>query len=140
MISKRIVLILFLVLLPFIFARAQTQLEMNAEAHHELKLSEQTMDSVFRAVVEKYDDSPEFISRLKKAQEAWTRYRDAHLESMYPGKNKRVTYGSVYPLCASNLLVQLNNQRTEQLKKWLDGIEEGDVCAGSVRFTSLFEL
>lgn len=140
MILKRIVLILFLVLLPFIIAGAQTQLELNAEAHHELKLSEQTMDSVFTAVVEKYDDSPDFIVRLKKAQKAWISYRDAHLESMYPGKNKRANYGSVYPLCASTFLVQLNNQRTEQLKKWLDGIEEGDVCAGSVRFTSLFEL
>lgn len=64
MIPKKIVLVLFIALLPFIFARAQTQLEMNTEAQHELELSEQTMDSVFTAVAKKYEDSPVLDSKI----------------------------------------------------------------------------
>lgn len=130
---KRIILIFACAFLPFTLAEAQTQLEINSAAQNEFELSEQKMDSVFAAILVEYENAPEFISSLKKAQEAWIIFRDAHLESIYPEKDKRAYYGSVYPFCSSNILTQLNKQRTEQLKTWLKGTEEGDMCAGSVK-------
>ena len=51
----------------------------------------------------------------------------------FPAKNKRGQYGSVYPMCVSYFLKELTEERTEKLKVWLIGIEEGDVCTGSVK-------
>ena len=40
-------------------------------------------------------------------------------------------YGSVYPVCAEEILADLTEARTAQLRFWLEGVEEGDACAGS---------
>lgn len=135
MTSKRLPLLLFFILGSFSLVAGQSHTEAKAQ----LEISEQKMDSIFNAVIEQYEDDPDFIASLKKAQNAWINFRDAHLESIYPGKNKRIEYGSIYSFCASNLLAKLNNQRTEQLKTWLEGTEEGDVCAGSIELTRELE-
>jgi hypothetical protein len=36
-------------------------------------------------------------------------------------------------MCRCLALADLTNQRVEQLQRWIDGTEEGDVRAGSVR-------
>lgn len=48
-------------------------------------------------------------------------------------ENKQPKYGSVYPMCAALFLKELTEERTEKLRVWLNGIEEGDVCSGSVK-------
>jgi len=52
---------------------------------------------------------------------------------MFPAKDKQATYGSVYPICAANLLSELTEARIKQLRLWLVGVEEGESCSGSVR-------
>jgi hypothetical protein len=42
-------------------------------------------------------------------------------------------YGSVHPMCVAMYLTQLTEERIKILRIWLDGIEEGDVCCGSVK-------
>src|SRR5690625_1788887 len=138
MIVKNITFYAVLIFLSLFFV-AQSQAKMNSETGIDVELSEQKLDSVYTAVIEQYEDNPEFITSLKKAQQAWITFRDAHLESVYPGKCKQTKYGSVYPSCVSNLLIQLNEQRTAQLRKWLEGTEEGDVCAGSIKLSSQLE-
>jgi len=51
----------------------------------------------------------------------------------FPGKNKQVEYGSIYPMCVSIYLKELTEDRTDKLRVWLNGIEEGDMCSGSVK-------
>jgi hypothetical protein len=41
-------------------------------------------------------------------------------------------YGSIQPTCWSNYLQELTEERTKRLKVWLTGIEEGNMCSGSV--------
>jgi hypothetical protein len=36
-------------------------------------------------------------------------------------------------MCHALYKAELTQARTRELKVWLDGIEEGDVCAGSVK-------
>lgn len=98
----------------------------------DFKTADAELNRVYQQVVKKYADEPAFINKFKQAQRAWLKFRDAHLESRYPAEDKR-DYGSIYSLCSSNLLAELTQARTEQLKLWLEGIEEGDGCAGSVR-------
>lgn len=54
------------------------------------------------------------------------------MEAIYPEKDDPSAYGSIFPACWSGQLAALTRERTQQLKKWLDGVEEGNVCLGSL--------
>ena len=42
-------------------------------------------------------------------------------------------YGSIQRLCSSIYLTELTQSCFKTLNIWLDGIDEGDACGGSVR-------
>ena len=93
------------------------------------------MTEIYSRVLNEYTKDAEFIAKLKMAQKAWTTFRDAQVEALFPRANKRVEYGTVYPMCHCIELQSLTEERTKQLKMWVDGIPEGDVCSGSVKVT-----
>ena len=74
-----------------------------------------------------------FIRKLREAQRAWLAFREAELAARYPEQDKRLSYGSVYPMCRRQVLAELTGQQTAQLRQWLAGAEEGEVCAGSIK-------
>ena len=81
-----------------------------------------------------YRADTEFIEKFKKAQLAWNRFKEAYLESLYPAKDKLQTYGSAYRRCYLVAVIELNRYRIGQLRVWVDGREEGDVCSGSIKW------
>jgi uncharacterized protein YecT (DUF1311 family) len=117
--------------LPASFASAQIQMQLNKEACDEYKKADAEMNDVYRRINRDYRDDAGFIAALKKAQLAWIRYRDAHLESVFPGDPSQ--YGSINAMCRCTNLAEITKERTRVLKRWVEGIEEGDVCAGSVK-------
>lgn len=60
-------------------------------------------------------------------------FRDAELKAVFPDPESMEAYGSVFLMCNAMWLEELTRARAKQLRVWLDGVEEGDVCAGSVR-------
>lgn len=121
------------VLLTNCVALAQTQADLNRDACAAYEKADAQMNSVYRQILNQYKTEAVFIAKLKTAQRAWVAFRDAHLESVYPEPNKLAAYGSVNPMCRCKVLAELTADRTKALKKWLDGIDEGDVCSGSVK-------
>lgn len=111
---------------------AQTQREMNTEACDRYRKSEAELNLAYHHLLSDYKHNRVFIRKLRAAQRAWVAFRDAHVASVYPDPAP-AAYGSVNPLCRCNLLHQLTRERLLQLKQWIDGAEEGDVCAGSIR-------
>ena len=95
------------------------------------------MNEIYSRVLKEYAKDTEFIAKLKVAQKARTAFRDAQVEALFPKANKQVEYGTVYPMCHCIELQSLTEERTKQLKMWVDGIPEGDVCSGSVKVTHL---
>jgi uncharacterized protein YecT (DUF1311 family) len=81
-----------------------------------------------------YANQSEFLAALEAAQSAWLTFRKAHLEARYPASDKRSAYGSIYPRCYQMAYVALTQTRIAQLQQWVDGVPEGEVCAGSIRF------
>jgi uncharacterized protein YecT (DUF1311 family) len=132
-ISLRLLGSSIVILLAICNSAAQTQGEMNDDACAKYKKADAEMSAVYRQVLDKYKSETLFIAKLRAAQRAWIAFRDAHLESLYPEPNKLQTYGSVNPMCRCDVLAELTTERTNQLRKWLKGAEEGDVCSGSVR-------
>jgi uncharacterized protein YecT (DUF1311 family) len=92
------------------------------------------MDNVVTKILDEYVKDQVFVSKFKSAQVAWQDYRDAQLEMIFPASAKG-EYGSTYPICRCNWLVDITNQRLDYLVKWLSQTNEGACCGGSANST-----
>ena len=111
---------------------AQTQYEINQDAENSYKKAEQELNDTYQKILKEYASDTSFISHLKAAERLWIEFRDAELAMKFPPEPAG-SYGSVLPMCESQYMEQLTRDRIKTLKVWLDGIEEGDVCTGSVK-------
>ena len=60
------------------------------------------------------------------------RLRDAHIAAIFPGPKPWEAYGKAYDGCVLQISKRLAEERRDQIELWLEGIEEGDYCRGSV--------
>lgn len=119
--------------LPSCMANAQTQLKINQCAGINLLTARRTLEGVLEKIRHAYkSSSPEFLTKLDVSQKAWEESVKANMELKYPLEDKRLQYGSVYPMCASGFESRLVLARIEFLRAWLNGHEDGDVCSGSI--------
>lgn len=114
--------------------RADTQLEINQCSSMDNQKADQELNSVYQAILNKYANDKTFIENFKQAQRAWLKWRDAEMAAIYPEQKQPGYYGSSFPGCWVGQLASLTRERTLKLRKWLDGVEEGEVCAGSIPF------
>jgi uncharacterized protein YecT (DUF1311 family) len=114
------------------YDKAQTQFELNSCAGAEYVGADAELNLVYKEVLEKYKSDSKFIAKFRDAQRAWLKYRDAEFEAKFPHADETRYYGSVFPMCASQYRARLTRERIIKLREWLNGAEEGDVCAGSV--------
>ena len=115
------------VALPAAILQAQTQSDLTQDACARYKKSDQALNATYAKVLKDYARDPQFEAKFKQAQRAWIAFRDAHLEARFPKADKQSEYGSAYPTCRCNVLTELTEQRTKELKVWVDGIPEGGV-------------
>lgn len=111
---------------------AQSQAEMNQDASKKYQAADKELNAAYQKILKDYSKDPVFIANFKKAQKLWIQFRDAQMKAKYPDRPAGY-YGSVFPMCWSIYLTSLTTERTTALKEWVTGIEEGDVCAGSVK-------
>ena len=111
---------------------AQTQAEMSRQAYEDYHQFDQELNDVYQQILTLYRSDTAFIQNLKSSQRIWIQFRDAELEVKYLEKGAEI-YGSIHPICRAEYLSKLTKERTDRLKKWIEGSWEGDVCAGSVR-------
>jgi len=114
------------------YADANTQLDLNDCGVQEWKEADDELNHVYQEILKLNSDDKVFLGRLKEAQRAWLKFRDAELEALFPEENKQLQYGSSFPMCYAQWLATITKQRTQQLKKWLTGVREGELCSGSL--------
>lgn len=102
---------------------------MNAEACNRYRKSDAELNRVYNRILSEYANDRSFIRKLRAAQRAWVVFRDAHIASLWPAPG---AYGSANPVCRCAILEEMTAGRMKALKQWIDGAEEGNVCAGSV--------
>lgn len=112
---------------------AQTQGDLDEQSCGQFHKADVVLNETYFKILKEYAKDEQFIAKLKTAQRAWLAFRDAELEALYPKDNKQAEYGTVYPMCHRSDLQFLTVERTKQLKRWLDGTLEGDLCAGSIK-------
>ena len=128
-------LILSLVLcLSFAVKAQEIQIDNSRNSCSDYLKLKKEIDNVSRKILDDYERDNAFISKFKLAQFAWESYRDAQLEMLFPSPNKGI-YGSSYPTCRCNALVDLTNERLGYLVRWISNTEESKSCGGSVNST-----
>ena len=108
---KRFALFLILLLaasLP-LMANAQTQAEMNVTAGKQYDRADKTMTAAYKRLMSKLDAKGK--ARLKKAQIAWIKFRDAEADLL----SSKVEGGSIYPMVYAEHLTEITTQRTKEL-------------------------
>jgi len=123
---------LTLICLPWSEASAQTQRDMNEDASASFKAADKELNSLYQKILKDYADDPVFIASFKKAQRCWIAFRDAQLKMRYPDREPGY-YGSVQPLFEAMYLTELTKDRIKALLPWIEGAQEGDLSAGTVR-------
>ena len=114
---------------------AQTQSELNEREHKKYVEVDRELNSTYQKILKEYKSYTIFTKNLKASQKLWVQFRNAEMKMKYPERETGY-YGSVQPMCWSIYLTQLTTERINVLKQWLVGIDEGDVCAGSVKTKS----
>ena len=117
---------------PWNEASAQTQGEMNQDAAGEFKAADKELNAIYQQILEEYADDDVFLANLKEAQRCWIAFRDAQLKMKFPDREPGY-YGSILPLCEMMYLTELTQDRIKALQVWIDGVQEGDMCSGTVR-------
>ncbi len=126
--KKLTIITIFCCITNLSFAQSQTQMDMDEVENY--KKADKELNLVYNKILKEYKTDVEFIRKLKIAQKSWIIFRDAEIDAIFPAKDGRLEYGSVYPMCWSICLTDLTKKRIKDLKVWLKATN-GDVCAGS---------
>lgn len=110
---------------------AQTQMDLISNASNEASQADKQLSEVYNKILTQYQSDTLFIKNFKIAQNIWIELRDAQMNMKFPDYQNY--YGSILPMCKSEYYTLLTNERIKMLMVWINGIAEGDGCAGSVR-------
>ncbi|MEM9674880.1 MAG: lysozyme inhibitor LprI family protein [Cyclobacteriaceae bacterium] len=126
----RVSLILAFLVLS-ILSYAQTQSEISKQADKDFREVDQKLNDVYRQILYQYKSDTAFIQNLKSSQRIWIQFRGAELKVKFPDRETGV-HGSIHPTCKTLYVTELTKERIDRLRTWIEGSEEGDICAGSV--------
>lgn len=125
--------IIFAIVLSSLFFNlfGQTQVELNNKAKSEYENTDKELNQVYLKILQEYKRDTVFIISMKEAQRQWVKLRDAQVKMKYP--HYKDANESVLLMCRYYYLKELTSNRIKELNQWLDGVEEGDVCPGSIK-------
>jgi len=95
---------------------AMAQHEMHVCANEEAIRVDSELNRVYKLLLSKIRGNPLATAKIKAAQKAWIRYRDAYIQAMYPENDKQAKYGSIFPMEVDLLAAKLSRQQIEALK------------------------
>ena len=98
----------------------------------DIRETDSALSTVLEHIRIEYADDNVFLGKLEAAQRAWEEYRLAYLMSRFPEEDVQFHYGSIFSECWCVLYTQKTMERIQELQQWVDKVEEGDVCAGSI--------
>ena len=111
---------------------SQSQMEMNETANTSFAKADKELNAVYQKILKEYKTETSFLKNLKNSQLLWIKFRDAEMLTRFPDPGN-LNYGSIFPLCYSQFKEELTHERIKNLKVWLVGFKEGEMCSGSVK-------
>lgn len=110
---------------PACMQRASTQIERGACAGTDRDQAQRELDGVLDRVIHRWPDR-EFVRKVRAAQNAWLRYRDAELGACFPAANRQLMYGSSFSERWALEEARLLRARTRALRAYLS--DDGERC------------
>lgn len=112
--------------------KGSTQLEITLDASKSYQDLNVALQQVYKEVLTIYSEDEEFLVFLKRSQQAWINYRDAHINAIWPAiETGSRRLGSAERMCIPMELEELTRVRIKQLLTWREGMEEGNVNLGT---------
>lgn len=99
--------------------QADTQFMLNLLSAEEFDRADSVINYVYQQILIQYKDNPTFINSLIEAQRAWIIFRDKHIESILPGVNKGMLWGSMFNQTFYLESAEFTWDRVIQLYRWL---------------------
>lgn len=98
------------------------QMEMNQCAYEDFQQADKELNQVYQKVRKKNQNDQLFLKNLKTSQRLWLKFLDTELNVIYscPEGNQRICFGSMFPLLYNASKTQLTQDRTTQLKRYLN--------------------
>jgi uncharacterized protein YecT (DUF1311 family) len=90
--------------------KAQTQFELDKCASDDAERADQALNTAYRGFLAKIAGDSLAIEKLKAAEAAWIRYRDAYIEAVYPARDKQLAYGTEYPMDVDLLRAKITRE------------------------------
>lgn len=125
-------LLLTLCMLFCIASYCQRADDVDVIAFKDFQKAEKELNYVYRKIFRIYHSDTIFLKQLKITQKIWLKLRDAELNAKLT-ENTRAGSAIMNTMCWNVYKAELTRERIKHLRIWLNGIEEGDVCTGSVR-------
>src|SRR4051812_4087417 len=102
--------------------------DVNAAACARTKAQQRKLDDGLRELFRRTSRDGALTSRLRHAQDAWLKFKEAQLQALYGVPDPGLEYGSVWPMCSCEAEEQLIRQRLADVNRMLNRVE-GDVCS-----------
>jgi uncharacterized protein YecT (DUF1311 family) len=106
---------------------AMAQSEMNRCADLDARAADADLNHVYQELLAKLKAGGTATRKLRAAQRAWLAFKDAHLQSLYPAEDKQAEYGSIFPMCYSQVATAMTKERIAQLRRMLDDKDPCDI-------------
>lgn len=106
-----------------------TQTDMNLDASKQYEVMNNTMINMYNKILHKNNNDKIFLNNFKKAQGNWLKWRELEIEAFFPKyPDSKTFYGSMKPLCVFSKLMDWTQERINQMKIYLKGVEVDDLC------------
>jgi uncharacterized protein YecT (DUF1311 family) len=105
---------------------ATTQAAMHECASEEAERANREVAARVKELVAETSETPGARAKIEKAEAAWTAYRDAYIEAMYPEEDKQAAYGSSFATASCIVHARLTYRHAMDLKEIVDEMRGRD--------------
>lgn len=82
--------------------------------------ADKSLNASYKQIKKLYASDLQFLAKLTASQRAWLKFRDAELDALFPHAREPGYYGSIYNEARAEWTAVLEDERREQLDRWLD--------------------
>ncbi len=97
------------------------QLQLNQCAYEDFKKADKALNKAYSALRSKKKSNKTYLTNLKISQRLWIKFRDAELDLIFScgEENKRICFGSMYPLLYNSEKANITQARTKVLQSYM---------------------
>jgi uncharacterized protein YecT (DUF1311 family) len=100
-----------------------TQAQLNECASNEAANAEGERKKTYSALLKTAANDPNrpgAVAKIQSQERAWTLYRKAYLDAVFPEQDKPNAYGTIFPMRASLIWAWLTRQHVHELQRILN--------------------